>query len=880
MTIKGAPGDLQIYNASYDDATNKAAFGGFIFQGYRVPWDAVSPGMVQVNNGKQEFVGGSYSFTEPNTGAHFDITCEAGAQVPAISRKIQISADAKKGILIDGVAHSRGELVSKDGAYELNCAGASISLLFPPNCSNYDKMAEAINLASERYDWRVTYTGSKEVQAVDAGLVQNLRISKTTADMISQDEKLSLTVRADQTGIWLENGAGAPGTEIPGSRKTWAEMNIDDADWNSGNKLSSNFTYRYSDDDKVNDTYVSFDFTLDEVTSIDSVIDDLDGMQIDGRNITNSYQAVPNFTLDGNLLSASLTGGDKVHFSEEKALGRDFETQVVPDVSRNTAAYDASSPKMELSFSDASGSEVIKYTCDSKQNEDLLQTDLSAFLSNIMSAMEKAVIAGQDPSAAQPETIRDILGDDKITKDGYLSDGLQNDGTPMLTLTSDMLLTNGGKGSAYQPGQIGHSYPSAHLDFGAIGNGRHIYELVGTGFNSDCKTCDNYYSARFEDFSKGNVAGVKTTDEGYRYAVRKISQPNSGSVNYSLRIDIHSLMQQGVSTGEQLTSALISIMSECFDMHFTQYAAKGSMFYIYDNRPKDGSEKNAMFDTLPMPRINKDEFLFHLTTDDGRTADLRYEYDFSDIKDWVEIKMTDDPAGDYVKDAANGGYRKYDSALDAGADRFSMTTSYWDKRYPGSPVLLSSISEMIGAYTEHALSKMAENSDISLGAKDFTYIHADGDEKPNVAIKAVFESSLSKTMTDTSLHIQNSGIVKDFVKIPRFRMNTLVLNLQDANTLTCEDAQETIGMADDAIRILSAKRSIYGMWQNRLEHIWANSYNAEENAQASESRIRDADMADEMMNYSRHSILEKTGQAMLAQTNRSAQNVLSLIGAN
>ncbi len=54
----------------------------------------------------------------------------------------------------------------------------------------------------------------------------------------------------------------------------------------------------------------------------------------------------------------------------------------------------------------------------------------------------------------------------------------------------------------------------------------------------------------------------------------------------------------------------------------------------------------------------------------------------------------------------------------------------------------------------------------------------------------------------------------------------------------------------------------------------------EENAQASESRIRDTDMADEMVKYSKHSILEQAGQALLAKSNQSMEGVLSLLGGN
>ena len=85
-------------------------------------------------------------------------------------------------------------------------------------------------------------------------------------------------------------------------------------------------------------------------------------------------------------------------------------------------------------------------------------------------------------------------------------------------------------------------------------------------------------------------------------------------------------------------------------------------------------------------------------------------------------------------------------------------------------------------------------------------------------------------------------------------------------------------MSDDAIRILSGKRSAYGALQNRFEHVYANSCNMSENTQAAESRLRDADMAEEVVAHSKYAILQSVMQAMLAQTNQSPQGVLSLLG--
>ncbi|MCR5685196.1 MAG: flagellin [Lachnospiraceae bacterium] len=82
---------------------------------------------------------------------------------------------------------------------------------------------------------------------------------------------------------------------------------------------------------------------------------------------------------------------------------------------------------------------------------------------------------------------------------------------------------------------------------------------------------------------------------------------------------------------------------------------------------------------------------------------------------------------------------------------------------------------------------------------------------------------------------------------------------------------------DQAITNISKSRSYLGAIQNRLEHTIANADNTAENLQASESRIRDVNMADQMVTYSKDSILQQAGQSMLAQANQSTQGVLSLL---
>ena len=90
-------------------------------------------------------------------------------------------------------------------------------------------------------------------------------------------------------------------------------------------------------------------------------------------------------------------------------------------------------------------------------------------------------------------------------------------------------------------------------------------------------------------------------------------------------------------------------------------------------------------------------------------------------------------------------------------------------------------------------------------------------------------------------------------------------------------AKSLIGNVSTAIEDISKMRSDFGAIQNRLEHTIDNLDNVVENVTASESRIRDTDMADEMVKYSKNNILTQAGQSMLAQANQSTQGVLSLL---
>jgi flagellin len=126
------------------------------------------------------------------------------------------------------------------------------------------------------------------------------------------------------------------------------------------------------------------------------------------------------------------------------------------------------------------------------------------------------------------------------------------------------------------------------------------------------------------------------------------------------------------------------------------------------------------------------------------------------------------------------------------------------------------------------------------------------------------------------------------ITLKLFRMSSADLGLGEvgnsnkgndpqADALSLEGARSAIDSFYDAIKLVSGVRSYYGAMQNRMEHTIKNLDNVIENTTASESLIRDTDMADEMVRYSTKNILLQAGQSMLAQANQANQGTLSLL---
>ena len=141
-------------------------------------------------------------------------------------------------------------------------------------------------------------------------------------------------------------------------------------------------------------------------------------------------------------------------------------------------------------------------------------------------------------------------------------------------------------------------------------------------------------------------------------------------------------------------------------------------------------------------------------------------------------------------------------------------------------------------------------------------------------------NTIDPPVTDGSaknLWIQSGAEVGDGMFITLSYMDTNILGINGVDVSTEDGASNAIDLIGTAVDKISSMRSSFGAQQNRLEHTYRNVTNTAENTQAAESRIRDTDMAKEMVELSKHNILEQVGTSMIAQANQSNQGVLNLL---
>lgn len=143
--------------------------------------------------------------------------------------------------------------------------------------------------------------------------------------------------------------------------------------------------------------------------------------------------------------------------------------------------------------------------------------------------------------------------------------------------------------------------------------------------------------------------------------------------------------------------------------------------------------------------------------------------------------------------------------------------------------------------------------------------------------KKLLDGSLGTTGAKLQIGANNETDLTLEIKIGGMSSGALSITATNVSVADNAASKTSIDNINSAIKSVSTERSKLGAFQNRLEHTISNLDNASENLQAAESRVRDVDMAKEMMNFSKNNILQQAAQAMLAQANQAPQGVLQLL---
>ena len=148
----------------------------------------------------------------------------------------------------------------------------------------------------------------------------------------------------------------------------------------------------------------------------------------------------------------------------------------------------------------------------------------------------------------------------------------------------------------------------------------------------------------------------------------------------------------------------------------------------------------------------------------------------------------------------------------------------------------------------------------------------------DVAGAGVFKDAVTANGEGLTFQIGANGVEDQRLTVNVGNMSSSALGIKGISVAKQDDANTAINKLDDAIKTVSTQRAKLGAVQNRLEHTVNSLNTANENMTASESQIRDTDMASEMIKYTKSNILQQASQSMLAQANQQPQGVLQLLG--
>lgn len=890
LSFYGMAKDLYVYNDSYDPVDQTATYGGIAYNGKRYAWSAIDPNMYDVATG--EFQEGKY-LMHAEDGTTYTLICRNGTEPPALKREYctQVS---ESGIIIGGETISWKDVATKDGIsmnpddirhenYYFNYHGIEVS--FIPDLD--DEFEDVI----QRLDGTI-WNSENQIPTEQTALFADFSESKMSFQTDQQVKDVldgkavdfGLKLKAgDGTngtidGVWIEQNQNGTVTVLAGSEKTWADLGI--SNWgNMSEDIWDNLKYEYSFEDNGIQT-VQFQFHMINETSKDSAIQALNDADLKPINRIYLDNGVE---VEFHPTSANLIGMEKksdnvnMSLATEYALGRDYTNKTWESAPTSFMLRGATNEMYQIAFGYNRDGVFTVEAFDSEPNEkavliDQVKNQIIDSYDQHMAVIKARYLAG----AAEPEKIAlsQIIGTDKITGNGrntYLED--------VFTLDSsdpDWKSTQVTAGS--------DNYACASIDFSGLGTSYELKDLIGTGFDATCQTCDNHYSVRFatDQSTQGSISWQTVNIDGNDY---RFSRENDG-LNYTILIDLDSMEQNGKTDGVSFSNVLVDLMGASkFAFHFNQYATNvnDATLVLFDNRPRYvengvSTAERASFSPFSFDFNSIADFEFKMSNPQLGNFTLHYQYDFSNLFEKYKVTASLNPTGDYVMDSVSGRYVLYDPANPAhqGIDRYDVPDVVLDTQGKDLNTYIEEFSR------DNVVQCAIGGTSVKLKSS-FSGLQVVGKANINEAMvtsqgtpRQILPQKDEEEPVDT-LNIQCSSTASDYLQIIKQKLSLSRLGIKKCNTLTANAAKKAIMMADEALQKVSDVRSLFGAYQNRLEHAFNMNRNTAENTQSAESKIRDTDMAEEMVEHSKNSILLQVGQSMLAQANQQSGMVMTLL---
>ncbi len=374
------------------------------------------------------------------------------------------------------------------------------------------------------------------------------------------------------------------------------------------------------------------------------------------------------------------------------------------------------------------------------------------------------------------------------------------------------------------------------------------------------------------------------------YKINRAADDAAGlSISEKMRKQIRGLTQassnaqDGVSAVQTAEGALTEVHSMLQRMN--ELAVQAS------NGTNSQSDRKAIQDeidqlTSEIDRVSettKFNETYLLKGDSTKSAKANFMKSDYAIKDGVKLYLEGETdtdknlTGDALKEAIASGAKIYTEEAGAGKQDKNTTNKLAIKGSDYAYVTKLYDKKGNAVTAEQILAKQAADGTDATNDGYFTSEGAKGVAVAATAAATFTEGYDVNGAISFSLHVGADSAADNKIEVKIESMSAAGIGVKGLKVDTEDDATAAIDRIAEAVQKVSSQRSTLGAAQNRLEHTISNLDNVVENTTSAESRIRDTDMAQEMVNYSKNNILAQAGQSMLAQANQSNQGVLSLL---